>query len=440
MMEGGEIEKVAQERMPPVSTRLPAALSLMCTAMGSLSPLQDSRPSLSTTMSDNSKALEWWAGGPAFALASAGAVRLNFRGVHTYDASAKMRSMKGQWTTVPCNASAWALCKSEVGDVMPWSSPRTPESPRTVPGGWGGLQCKDGHSKTLVSLGVYDISACDIIDEGLDVVYSKGLLSHRSTSMPLWRYWVCVGLAIVLVRALSYNVQGLWDRTSQQTSHPQWPGLVSSLGVLALVLVDWDWVYITKADQVFFWSAVSYVGFYLLMHLAPRVDAMIRKSSNDQGTKQDHARTKAQAPYEQPVFNVIVGTLQVGHPAPTHTHARHTNASDHRLADPGDEAVHGCRDPLQPAATRDALMPGVDQTDEPVAAPLARPVAADRLAVRVSVRRAGRARGARAHRWGTGGGVSGSQAASVRLQYCHELATRDCSTVMSWPRETAVRS
>jgi hypothetical protein len=56
------------------------------------------------------------------------------------------------------------------------------------------------------------------------------------------------------------------------------------------------------------------------------------------------------------------------------------------------------------------------------------------------VRRAGRARGARAHRWGTGGGVSGSQAASVRLQYCHELATRDCSTVMSWPRETAVRS
>ena len=305
--------------MPPVSTRLPAALSLMCTAMGSLSPLQDSRPSLSTTMSDNSKVLEWWAGGPAFALASAGAVRLNFRGVHTYDASAKMRSMKGQWTTVPCNASAWALCKSEVGDVMPWSSPRTPESPRTVPGGWGGLQCKDGHSKTLVSLGVYDISACDIIDEGLDVVYSKGLLSHRSTSMPLWRYWVCVGLAIVLVRALSYNVQGLWDRTSQQTSHPQWPGLVSSLGVLALVLVDWDWVYITKADQVFFWSAVSYVGFYLLMHLAPRVDAMIRKSSNDQGTKQDHARTKAQAPYEQPVFNVIVGTLQVGHPARTRT-------------------------------------------------------------------------------------------------------------------------
>jgi hypothetical protein len=102
---------------------------------------------------------------------------------------------------------------------------------------------------------------------------------------------------------------------------------VSSLGVLALVLVDWDWVYITKADQVFFWSAVSYVGFYLLMHLAPRVDAMLRKASSE------HARTKAQAPYEQPVFNVIVGTLQVARrdPARTRTHEA-ASASNHGLA------------------------------------------------------------------------------------------------------------
>jgi hypothetical protein len=46
-----------------------------------------------------------------------------------------------------------------------------PESPGTVVGGWGGLRCGDGRGKVLVSQGVYDLSACDVLDEGLDVVY-----------------------------------------------------------------------------------------------------------------------------------------------------------------------------------------------------------------------------------------------------------------------------
>ncbi len=233
-------------------------------------------------------------------LASAGAVRLNFRGVHTYSPSAQVRT--GGWTGVKCNASAWSLCSSEAGAALPWTQPRMPEAPATVPAGWGGLGCGDGHGKVLVSLGVYDISACDIMDEGLDVVYSQGMLYHRHTSLPLWRYWVCVGLAIVLVRALSYNVQGLWTRQAggRQPTHAQWPALVSSMCLLALVVMDGDAVYITKADQVFFWCAMGYVGFYLLVQLRLRATrGPVKKKPN-----QDKA-------YEQPVFNVIVGTLQV---------------------------------------------------------------------------------------------------------------------------------
>ena len=263
---------------------------------GSLYTLQDARPALGTSMGGETKELEWWTGGPAFMLASAGAVRLNFRGVHVYPPSALVRQLGGQdgigWSSTPCNASAWALCNSEMGSVLPWSQPRMPESPETVPEKWGSLRCKDGHGKVLVSLGVYDISACDVIDEGVDLVYSRGSVSHRHTSMPLWRYWTCVGLAIVLVRALSYNVQGLWkkDARGDETGHRQWPALVGSVCILGLVLSDLDAVYITKADQVFFWASVAYVGFYLAVH---------------------GARRQRMKSHEEPVFNVIVGTLQV---------------------------------------------------------------------------------------------------------------------------------
>ena len=228
--------------------------------------------------------LEWWAGGGAFTLASAGAVRINFRGIHVHPPSTRLRSLGSGWTGVPCNASAGALCCSDVGCVLPWAAPRQPESRAAVGAGWDKLWCADAKGKVLVSLGVYDISACDIIDEGLDLLYAQGELYHRYTSMPLWRYWACVGLAIVLVRALSYNVQGLWSPSAADATRPQWPALASALALLALLLpFDGDSVYVTCADQTFFWCSVAYVGYYLLAH--------------------------GQGP--APVYNVIVAALQI---------------------------------------------------------------------------------------------------------------------------------
>jgi hypothetical protein len=158
--------------------------------------------------------------------------------------------------------------------------------------GWDTLGCGDGKGKVLVSTAVYDMSACDIIDEGVDLVYSHGVLYHRHTSLSLWRYWTCVALAIVVVRALSYNVQGLWTNSPQERK--QWPPLVCSLGILALVLLDLDSVYISAADQAFFWCSIAYAGFYLLIHGAMR---FVPRS--DEGR------------YEQPVFNILVVTLQI---------------------------------------------------------------------------------------------------------------------------------
>ena len=204
--------------------------------------------------------LNWWEGGPAFVLASSGAVRVNFRGLYTYPPSSIVRDLdKGLgWHKVGCNASAWALCGSDVGQVMPWKAPRMPEKHESVTAdGWNDLGCTDSTGKILVSLGVYDISACDVIDEGLDLLYTPGMIYHRHNSLQTWKYWILVVLAIILVRFLSYNIQALWEPQEETGIKPQLPALACSLGVLVIVLLDGDSLFVTSADQVFFYRVFS---------------------------------------------------------------------------------------------------------------------------------------------------------------------------------------
>ena len=283
----------------------------VCQVHSSLYSLQDTRPLLST----DGTPIQWWAGGGAYTLASAGAVRLNFRGIHVYPHTAQIRSLKEiGWSGVPCNTSAWALCSSDSGSVMPQPPPWMPEEQRGVPQGWEGLQCTDGTGKVLSSQEVYDISACDIMDEGLDVVYSQGALFHRYTSIQQWRYWTCVALAVILVRALSYNVQGVWlsshkeDMLTTTTTHAQTPALVAAMTLLGLVLADLDTVYITTGDQAFFWCTVVYVGFYLGVHGGARAAEWAEsKIIKDNPSK----KQEQQAGRERPVFNIIVAALQM---------------------------------------------------------------------------------------------------------------------------------
>jgi hypothetical protein len=262
------------------------AMTLIRTARGGLYSLEDARPVLSS----EGLPLHWWDGGPAFTLASAGAVRLNFRGLYTYPPNALVRGeqelVAAGWHGVACNVSAWALCSAHVGHVLPFGRPRTPERLALVEtDGWADLGCKNSLGKVLVSDGVYDLSACDVLDEGVDLLYTPGKLYHRHGELPLWKYWLCVGLAIVLVRSLSHNVHGLWGEADPKP-RKQWPALAASLALVALAVLDWDGAYVTRADQVFFWGTIAYISAYLGMH----------------------ARS---TPQLTPVFNVIVATLQL---------------------------------------------------------------------------------------------------------------------------------
>jgi hypothetical protein len=260
-------------------------LCLARPAIAALYTLQAARPGLSS----DGLALPWWEGGPAFALASSGAVRINFRGLFVYPPTAVVRALNGSqgWHAVACNASAWALCGSDVGQALPGSDPRVPEHREAVVAdGWSELGCWNSQGKTLSSLGVYDISACDVFDEGLDMLYTPGALLLRKGTLETWEYWVLVALAIVLVRFLSYNLQALWDPAASQ--HGQMPALISAFASVLVVSLDGDSHFVTSADQLFFWSNLAYIAFYLVMH-------GVRMSDG----------------YDTPIYNILVASLQL---------------------------------------------------------------------------------------------------------------------------------
>jgi hypothetical protein len=196
-----------------------------------------------------------------------------------------MRSLDGDWHSVQCNASAWALCASDTGSVLPQFSPRAPERIETVVAdGWNSMGCTNSQGKTLISAGVYDISACDVLDEGLDLLYTQGMLYHRHDSLTAWEYWILILLAIVLVRFLSYNLRALWDPETA-IAHHQKPALFCCCAAVIVCLLRWDTHFVSSADQVFFWANVGYIGFYLGVHL--------------------------KNPATQPVYNILVGSLQL---------------------------------------------------------------------------------------------------------------------------------
>ena len=297
---------------------LPLVLPVQAGLEG-LKDTPESRPGL--VSAEEGGPVSWWDGGPAFALASAGAVRVNFRGVLVYPTSARIRDVFGPsstsiagWHGRQCNASAWALCSSDVGEVFPWKTPRMPEKQAAVQAdGWNDLVCSQSSGKVLTDKGVYDISACDVFDEGLDVLYSRGYVSHRHSAIPVWEYWTLVVLAIILVRFFSYNVQSLWeagrnaDDGGQQGVKGQLPPLIASFVLLVLVLIRGDSAYVTSADQLFFWSTAAYILIYLAMHMWTRFSCWkTREGQEGGGTREEDTRT-----YERPVYNIIVATLQL---------------------------------------------------------------------------------------------------------------------------------
>ena len=314
-------------------------------ASASLFTVQDSLTARPGLMS-NDLPLNWWDGGPAFTLAGSNAVRINFRGVIVYPATARLRyvlpdarsspgastsaaDLMPGWFSNPCNISSTSLCVADMGSVFPGSqrgAPRVPDRPVALQvDGWTHLSCASSSDKVLSSIGVYDISACDILDEGLDVFFSHGFVFHRRDAIPSWKYWLLVSLSIVLVRFLSYNVQILWDASTHQDSgalKDQRVPLLCSAIIIIVITLDGDFTYITAADQLFFWCTIAYIAVYICIHLwgsyigpawglsTPHEAPQETDPLAPQESRIRAEETGARA-YEQPVYNVIVAALQL---------------------------------------------------------------------------------------------------------------------------------
>jgi len=240
-------------------------------------PVDEARPFLS---SDGGN-LQWPSGGAAFLLSSTPLVRVNARGIFTEPKQAVLRGdlASAGWSSAPCNASAFALCTSASGHVFPLSRPVTGEGPHA----WSGLRCGDAEGKVLTSDAWYDVTACDVVDEGLDVVFSRHLVWWRRTSLPAASYAALLAAAAFIVRGLSVNLQA-----GRPTEPQAW--LVAACAACAgVVLVDGDAVYVTESDQVFFWCTLLYCLAYSAYH----------------------AYQLYGVPAPRPVYNLAAGTLQL---------------------------------------------------------------------------------------------------------------------------------
>jgi len=266
-------------------------------ARAAVLPLDDARPWLASS----GARVDWASGGGAFLLASSRAVRLNYRGVMTEPRRARLRDLPALgWAGAHCNLSARGLCASEMGVAFPTApaAPRATDDARGLPPDWQGLACSGATGRVVTHSPVYELSACDLLDEGADVLYSAGVLYYRNSALSPWVYWALVVGAILLVRGLARNVQA--SRGQADPDATQRGPLAASLVCILLVSHEGGALYATEADYVFYAATMIYCLAYLGYHTLFWVRA--------------HALGMALArdpPPQPPVFNLAAGVLQL---------------------------------------------------------------------------------------------------------------------------------
>ena len=227
--------------MPSLFSLLPLLLCSLTHA--DVLPLDDSRPFLSS----GGQPIQWPSGGAGYLLASTPVLRVNYRGVFTELPGVRLRPLGALgWAVTPCNVSALGLCTTVFGTLFPAAQPTVTDVAARLPADWQGLGCANAQGVAVSSVANYDPSACDVLDEGADFVFSRNLLYYTTTSMPLWIYWLLVGCSVVLVRGLSQNIQ------AKREGQP-WPSqtlpLAASLASILLVAHEGGRLYVTEVSM-----------------------------------------------------------------------------------------------------------------------------------------------------------------------------------------------
>jgi hypothetical protein len=173
---------------------------------------------------------------------------------------------------------------------------------------------------------VYDLSACDVLDEGADVLYSAGSLCYRQSGISPWVYWGLILGAILLVRGLARNVQAHRETSSMDSQRLP---LAASAACILLVSHEGDGVYATEADYVFYVATMvyclCYLGYHVFFVVYGRALAQAQRAQQAQQAPQAQQAQRAQqaqqapqaqsapvaAPDQPPIFNLAAGVLQL---------------------------------------------------------------------------------------------------------------------------------
>jgi hypothetical protein len=258
---------------------------------GSLSEvfnMDDSTPWLASS----GRAVRWSGGWDALVVADSSCTRVNARGIYAKPSHWSPRKGLDSlgWASAPCMPDGGgALCVAPFGAIFPSAArPRYNAS-----GAWGGAGCSRGDDgRALDPAYGYDVSACDVLDGGGDVVVCGRVALFRRTAVSTWVYWTLCLLAVFVVRSLSYLVVHKAGG-GRGKGCSDWVTVAACVAALPLALApDGDAGFVTDEERLFFAVICTYAGGYSLL--------FAYRFQYEEGVAED-----------PPIYNLIAATLQV---------------------------------------------------------------------------------------------------------------------------------
>lgn len=270
------------------------ALALCCSVLVSSAfcavfDLEDSAPYLRVGQSHVRFSVGW----DAFVVADGSCTRVNSRGVYSKPSHWEPRDLGQPWVSQECVPGLrGALCELRGGLAFPEPGVQPVYDAEKTPGGLGCSRSADG--RVLDAGYGYDVTACDVLDQGGDVVYCGRNLSFASTDLHYAVYWVLSFVAVFVVRSLSYLVLSSVGRQSSHSISTLWTVLACLL-VLPLVLVPHgDSLFVTVEEALFFDVVCCYLCLYAALYF------LSTYFLSDEAT-----------PVNPPIYNMIAAALQL---------------------------------------------------------------------------------------------------------------------------------
>ena len=227
---------------------------------GTMTSLDNVVPYLTT----ESRQFEWGVGGDALRVAASSFVRVNQRGVITQPPDRTVRDLGSiGWQVYQCLPGGNSLCEiSNTSRVFPMDPdlPRFSARHRPAP-----LKCtRDFTHRILDTHWGYDISACDVLDSGGDIVFHQRQVAIKNTEISTWKYWTLCVLTVFIVRSFSTKVKARHDANLLQLSPDQYTIGACCLSTLLVITPDFTSELVTSEDLVSCCFLVCYSTFYVL--------------------------------------------------------------------------------------------------------------------------------------------------------------------------------